>query len=90
MNIPEVLLLLTEKDFPKTKIWIIGAIRELALRQVKLEKLLMAAKDILDGQEYHGEDCPGDDYDLPEGESPEGECECGLMKWRNATAEFGR
>ena len=32
---------------------------------------------------YHGEDCPAEPFDLPEGEKP-GECECGLDKIKAA------
>lgn len=50
----------------------------------KLERVREAAKDIYGGGDtWHGEDCPGETYDLPEGEIP-GECECGANAIRAA------
>lgn len=59
---------------------------DLAKRIVILDRVMRAAYNCLGDGEYHGEDCPGDDYDLEEGQGP-GECECGILEWREAIAE---
>ena len=56
----------------------------------QLKELIDVAKaaDFIYGDnKWHGEDCPGDEHDLPEEELP-GICECGSNRIREALSKL--